>query len=352
VCPVSELAGVARHILDVARVGLPGWRLAVAAPEGPLLQRLRQAGVEVLPLPGESGTVIANVAALRRVLRRLRPTIAHSHLARADILLAAAALRLPVTLVTTEHHISPDRLMFHPSWPSAITMELVHRSRLTRFAGAIAVSESTKRDMVARWHPTLPIEVILNGVDRPHEPLDRAPGMRMLSLSRLSPEKNVAMTLRVFRLIRDERPDARLTIAGTGAEESALRALAVDLRVADDVDFVGFVDAARAIETHDVLLQPSLSDNCSYALLDAVAHRMGVAASPIGGNPEILAPQCIADVKDDIGMARVAVEQGRDLTMRPHLPDRVPTVRQMADRIVEVYQSALSRRAEGAKAAA
>ena len=32
--PVADLGGVARHVLDAARVGIPGWRLVVLCPEG------------------------------------------------------------------------------------------------------------------------------------------------------------------------------------------------------------------------------------------------------------------------------------------------------------------------------
>lgn len=349
VCPVSNLAGVARHILDVARVGLPGWRLVVAAPEGPLLARLRDLGTPVLTLPGDTRSTRANVAALRRIITRLRPTVAHSHLAKADILLAAASVALPravppVTLVTTEHHISPDRFMFHPHRASAAAMELVHRARLTRFTAAIAVSASTRRDMEARWRPRLPIQVILNGVDRPEFAPDRQAGLRMLSLSRLSPEKNVEMTLRAFAHVLRTHPDASLTIAGQGSEESRLRELAHTSGIAEAVRFAGFVDAGEAMAGHDVLLQPSRSDNCSYALLDAAAHGLGVAASPVGGNPEILPARCIADLDDDERLAQIAIEQGVDVDARPHLPKSVPTVPGMTERIVEVYRGALSTR--------
>lgn len=344
VCPVSELAGVARHIIDTARVGLPGWQLVVAAPEGPLLRALRELRTPVLPLPGDDGSTAANVAALRRAITGLRPAIAHSHLAKADIHLAAASVALPVALITTEHHISPDRYMFHPTRSSAATMEAVHRARLTRFSGAIAVSSSTKRDMVERWRPTVPIEVILNGVERPDSRPARGSGVNMLSLSRLSPEKNVAMTLRAFAQVLQSQPAARLTVAGTGEQDAALRELAHELGIARYVRFVGFVDADEAMDRHDVLMQPSLSDNCSYALLDAVARGMGVAASPVGGNPEILPPPCIADLDDDARLAEIAVAQGLDVGARPELPDEVPTVTEMTGRIVEVYVAALARR--------
>lgn len=337
VTPVSNLAGVARHILDVARVGIPGWRLVVTAPEGPLLDRLRELGCPVIPLPVEGASTATSVAALRHTLLRLRPAIAHSHLAKADILLAMASVGLPVKLVTTEHHIPPDRFMFHTSLPAAVAMESVHRLRLTRFAHAIAVSGSTKRDMLTYWHTKTPITVILNGVDRPVDAPARTSGLRLLSLTRLSPEKNLDMTLRVFARILESHPEATLTLAGKGDDEARLRRAAASLGVADQVVFPGFMDAAEAMASHDVLLQPSKSDNCSYTLLDAVAQGLGVAASPIGGNPEILPAHCIADLDDEAGMARIAIEQGLDLGRRPTLPVTVPTVAGMARGISDIY---------------
>lgn len=340
VVPVSNLAGVARHVIDTARVGLPGWRLVVTTPEGPLLERLRELGTPVIPLPLEFGTRIA-VRSLRATVRRLRPQIVHSHLARADFLVAMATTGLSVKLISTEHHISPDRYMFHPNHAEARLMETAHRLRLTRFSRVIAVSASTKHDMLTRWKSRTPITVILNGIDRPDPAPAREPGLRFLSLTRLSAEKNVDMTLRAFALIAAERPEARLTVAGRGPERPRLRILAGRLGIFDSVDFPGFVDPDEAMANHDVILQPSLSDNCSYTLLDAAAHGMGVAASPIGGNPEILPMRCIAALDEDAGFARVAVEQGLDPSARPVLGPQVPTVAQMVGRIVGEYEAAL-----------
>lgn len=339
VTPVSNIAGVARHILDVARVGLPGWRLVVTAPEGPLLARLRGEGCAVFPLPIDGVSVKTSVAALRHTLTRLRPAVAHSHLAKADILLAIASAGLPGKLVTTEHTISAERSMYKASFPAAVGMETVHRLRLRRFSHAIAVSEWTKRCMIARWRARTPISVILNGVDRPARLPSRKPGLRVLSLARLAPEKNLDMVLRVFARVLQERPDARLTVAGTGDQESHLRGLAALLGLDGTVEFPGFMDSAEAIADHDVLLQPSKSDNCSYTLLDAVAGGMGVATSPVGGNPEIVPERCIAGLSDEMKMARTVVEQGLNPLRRPQLPSSVPTVRGMTERIARVYDS-------------
>lgn len=341
VVPVSNLAGVARHVLDVAEVGLPGWELTVTAPEGPLLERLRALGAKVVPARIEPGVRPDRAAReLRDVIRRVRPQIVHSHLARADLLNAMATVGLPVTLVSTEHHIPPDRFMFHKTRLRATVMETIHHLRLRRFDALIAVSESTKRDMLRFWKPTRPVTVILNGVDRPATPPTRQPGFRYLSLARLSPEKNIEMTLRGFAGVVAQEPEATLTIGGSGESEAGLRALAAELGLRHSVNFAGFIDADEALATHDVVLQPSKSDNFSYTLLDAVAAGLGVAASPIGGNPEMLPAHCIAELDDLPGFVATAVEQGRDVSRRPTLPPHVPTRRQMAEAIVGQYEGA------------
>lgn len=337
VCPVSDLAGVARHLLDVASAGLPGWRVVFAVPAGPLADRLRELGAAVVTLDDRSTR--AAVADLRRVVRRLQPRVVHSHLAKADFWAAMATPGLPVTLVSTEHHVQADQRVFHGSAVRAVGRQVAHHARIRRFDALIAVSESTRRDMIRHWRPRAPITLVHNGIDR-STPGVRTPGLRVLSLSRLSPEKNVETTLRAFARVAAEHPEATLTVAGEGPQRDELAALAGSLGVADRVDFPGFVDPVAALAAHDVLAQPSWAENFSYSLLDAIDAGLGVAASDIGGNPELLPARCLVAPQDAPELAEVIVRQGLDLAQRPSLPDEVPTRAQMTEQIVRVYAAA------------
>lgn len=343
VTPVSNLAGVARHIIDTACAGLPGWRLVVAAPEGPLLDELRALGCPVVPFEVDQ-PVHRAVADLRDIVGKLAPTIVHSHLAKADFLSAMATVGMPVTLVSTEHHIPEDPSALHSSRAKAVTRQMAHHARIRRFAHLLAVSDSTKRDILRYWKPSAPITVVKNGVDRPDAVLERRPGLRLLSLTRLDREKNLEMTLRVFAGVLAKHPEATLTIGGTGPLENELRAYARKLGVDHATTFAGFIDANRAMAEHDVLLQPSRADNLSYTLLDAVAAGMGVVASTIGGNPEILPGHALAALDDDTAMVDAVVEQGLDLSRRPCLPKSIPTVREMADQVLQVYAGLQSKK--------
>ncbi|NYE35794.1 glycosyltransferase involved in cell wall biosynthesis [Nocardioides cavernae] len=334
---MSDLAGVARHVLDVARAGIPGWRLVVVAPPGALPTRLREVGAEVREAPlGPDHGLRSSVAALREAVRDVRPAVVHSHLAHADIVAALAVGRGP-RLVTTEHGIARDDLVYHRSSTRTRVMAAAHTARLRRFHAAIAVSRATAEAMADKWRTRREVVVVPNGVDPVTAP-PRAPGLRILSLARLSPEKRLPALLDGFAALHATHPDARLTLAGVGPEEPVLRARVERLGLGAAVSLPGFVDPEPAMAEHDVLAMLSVWENCSYALLDAATRGMGVVASAVGGNPEILPPTSLVDAEEPDAVAAALAGQGLDLTTRPAL-EGWPSVADMCERIAATYAS-------------
>lgn len=336
VVPVSDLAGVARHVLDVARTGIPGWRLVFLTPPGDLPRRLRELGASVVEAPlGPEHGLRASVSSLRDVVRRERPAIVHTHLSYADIV-AALVVRGP-RLVTTEHGIARDDVVYHRSMAKARVMAAVHTARLRRFDAAIAVSRATADAMAEKWHPKPAVVVIPNGVDvvaTTHP----SPGLRILSLARLAPEKRLPSLVGGFAELRRTHPEARLTLAGTGSEDGALRDQVDRLGLGEVVTMPGFVDPVQAMADHDVLAMLSVWENCSYALLDAAGCGMGVVASDVGANPELLPAASLVRAEDAHAVASALAAQGLDLTARPRLTGW-PSVADMCARIAETYAS-------------
>ncbi|MFI7484331.1 glycosyltransferase [Kocuria sp. M1R5S2] len=358
VVPGADLGGVARHVLDVARAGLPGHRLVVLCPEGPLAERLRELRTAVVT--GAFGTQagpVASEATLRRVIRTLQPAVVHSHLSFADVVAAATLIRIraerrvglwsrPVPLlVTTEHGIARDDAVYHESPRRARTMAHVHRERLKAFDAVLAVSEATHAAMVEKWRAR-GVRVVHNGVDRPAHPRTRTTdpeAPHLLSLARLAPEKDLPTLLRAFARIVEGRPGATLEIAGTGALGPELEALAIELGVVDRVRFPGFVDAQEAMARADLVVQLSVWENCSYTLLDAVAHGVPVVATKVGGNPEILPESALASFGDVEAVAE-SIEHQLDAGGAPELPLLWPDVAAMAGRIAQQYRRAAGGR--------
>ncbi|WP_068492616.1 glycosyltransferase family 4 protein [Pseudoclavibacter helvolus] len=332
--PVADLGGVARHVLDVVREGIPEYRLAVLCPEGPLVERLRDAGVQVaVGKFGPDAGFSRSVRTLRRAVTRLQPAVVHSHLSYADIIVAATPMPRGVLRVTTEHGIAGDDRVYHGNAAKSQLMAAVHSARLRQFDAAIAVAEATKQAMIDKWSPKQQIQVILNGVD----PVAAAPReggahLRILALARLSPEKRIPQLLKAFQLVLERRPDAKLTVAGVGELESELKDLTKHLGIEQAVDFPGFVDPEVAMTEADVLAQLSVWENCSYSLLDAANRGMRVIASRVGGNPEIVDPRGLVDADDIQGVADALLDESAVTRLDDWL-----TVGDMTAAIANVY---------------
>lgn len=338
--PVSALAGVARHTLDVAGAGVPGWDVAYLCPPGDLPRELRARGATVVEAPfGPDHGLRASLRSLRQVLRDVRPQVVHAHLSYADVVAALAKPR-GVRLVTTEHGIAADDLVYHRSSRQARLMAAVHRARFRRVDAAIAVSQATAQAMRDKWG-VRDVVVIPNGVDRPAHPRRHQPGLRVLSLARLAPEKRLPALVRAFAVVAAEHPSASLTVAGVGELEAELKKLAADLGVVDRVSFPGFVDPGEAMGAADVVAMLSMWENAPYTVLDAAAAGLGVVTSPAGGLPEILPERCLADPDLPDEVARAMVTQGLDLAARPELA-AWPDVREMCARTAAVYDEVVS----------
>lgn len=309
VVPVPDFGGVARHVLDVARTGIPGYRLVVCAPEGKLTERLRELNIPVHAVPfGPSRGFRTSFDSLTHVIEREKPAIVHSHLAYADVIAAAVVNSLKIRrranrsltvpmLITTEHGIAGDDAVYHgTSWRSKL-MEQVHRVRLWGTNAAIAVSRSTAEQMRRKWRARR-VSIIYNGVDAPrlraavhkHRVPTEPDAPRILSLSRLSPEKGIDVLIEAFAQLRTVYPKAHLEIAGEGDLADTLTQQVRELHISDAVTFSGFVDPLEAMGRSDMVVQLSIWENCSYTLLDAKAAGLKTVATNVGGNPEILAP--------------------------------------------------------------
>ena len=359
VVPVPDFGGVARHVVDMARAGLPGFNLVVLAPEGKLTERLEELGVTVVKAEfGPNYGFKTSFASLKKAIEQLRPEIVHSHLAYADVVAVAVvnALRIRSVikrgtcvpkLLTTEHGIAGNDSVYHgSSWRSKL-METVHRVRLWGTNRAIAVSRSTADQMRSKWGAR-GVELVYNGVDIPvvaaavaEKRVPAEGGPRILSLSRLSPEKGIDVLLDAFARLREEYPQAHLEIAGSGNLGEELKAHAKRLNLGDSVTFSGFVNPIEAMGRSDMIVQLSVWENCSYTLLDAKAAGLKTVATAVGGNPEILNADELVNRQSPKLTEEVLQAMRRQLQKGDTEPFTWISNEQMAAQTVDIYARVL-----------
>lgn len=112
----------------------------------------------------------------------------------------------------------------------------------------------------------------------------------LLSTRNFEPIYNVACVLRAFGRVQTERPEARLTLVGSGSDERALRALAAELGLRN-VTFAGRVlpsEIPRYYAEADIYVQTPSIDNMPLSVLEAFASGLPVVSTGVGGVPAIL----------------------------------------------------------------
>ncbi len=149
-------------------------------------------------------------------------------------------------------------------WMERVAMPFIYRRRRT-----VAVSESTRDEMVTQLGWETSVEIIANGTSAPEA--ERGLGTdptealvdkdldRMVVLGRLVPHKRVDLVLRALHALRDERPGLHLDVCGKGPELDRLRWIAADLDLADRVTFHGYV----AEKTKEAILRRAALHVCA-----------------------------------------------------------------------------------------
>lgn len=161
----------------------------------------------------------------------------------------------------------------------------------------VVVLASCELEAYRQFVPDQDVVAVPNGIDcRPFahiatiETTTRDP-LRLIYIGRLAREKGLYETLQAMRLALELGVDARLTVAGAGAEEARLRRYAVALGIAPRVAFVGPVfgdDKVNLMSGADVMLLPSYSEGLPYALLEAMAAGLPVIATSVGAIPDVV----------------------------------------------------------------
>lgn len=152
---------------------------------------------------------------------------------------------LPVVLLV--HHLFGRTAFKEAGLPVAMGTWLLERGVPRVFARTptIAVSDSTRADLVSRGLSGDRVSVIPNGIDlsefTPGSWEDRTPEPTLLYLGRLKRYKGVDLILRAVGRLAEMNVACRLRVAGTGDYRDELEALATDLGLADRVQFLGFV---------------------------------------------------------------------------------------------------------------
>jgi glycosyltransferase involved in cell wall biosynthesis len=275
------------------------------AQEGNLLDLAAEKGVacERLDALGREISVLSDLRALfglYRVIRDFRPSVVHTHAAKAGFLGRVAARLAGVPVVVHTYHGHVLRGYFGPMKTAVFRGLEALMSPLSD--ALIAVSDAVKQDLVALGVARAEhIRVVPLGLDLERFTLDLPRGgLRAADwpkdaplvgmVGRLVPIKDVPTFLRAAALVKDAHPDVRFALVGDGEERRALELESARLGLASRVAFHGWRRDMEAVYGDlDLVVNSSRNEGTPVALIEALASARPVIATRVGGTPDLLA---------------------------------------------------------------
>ncbi|HLB54873.1 MAG TPA: glycosyltransferase family 4 protein [Gemmatimonadales bacterium] len=208
-------------------------------------------GISVERHGGRHGFALAARAAVRNALAAQPWDIVVEDINKLPLFLPWLT---PLPFCAIVPHLFGTTAFQEASWPVAALVNLAERPipRVYRRAGFHAISESTRDDLIDRGVLPKQIRVIHPGIDAsryaPAPGLDRTSAPTFLYVGRLRRYKGIEVAIRALALVRAERADVSLDIAGAGADEPRLRRLAAGLGLGSAVRFHGYVNEGSKLE--------------------------------------------------------------------------------------------------------
>lgn len=260
-------------------------------------------------------------------------------------------------LVITLHTSHFLKLAKKPVWRPVLR-------RIVKSADWLLAASEEIRDVALDLYPHPRAEALTNGVDTelfaPRDTQDAA-GVshprarpRIIVPRRLFEKNGVEYFIRAVPLIRAQM-DIDAVLVGDGPERDRLERLAHELGASDSVTFMGRRandEMPALLADADVAVLPSLMEATSVAALEAMSCGVPVAASRVGGLPEIVDESVgtLFEPADPASLATALVA----LLQRPDLDavgrqarQRVVqswSVARLARRHVEIYETLLRER--------
>jgi glycosyltransferase involved in cell wall biosynthesis len=257
-------------------------------------------------------------------------------------------------LVTTWHTSHFLKRSTSPLWRP------IFRQFLTAADHNVAASEEIA-GVAERIAPGVRVEPITNGVEtslfrRVNPTLEAPPAgrRRLVVPRRLFPKNGVEYFVRAMPEIT-QRVDVEAVVIGDGPERGALERLAAQVGVSERIHFLGarpHADMPGLLSSADLAVFPSLMEATSVAALESMACELPVAASRVGGLPQIVDERvgALFEPADPGSLAREVIRLLEDprlrelgTTARRNVVERWSNER-LVDRHLTIYEEVIARR--------
>ena len=266
----------------------------VVQPGSPLHQKAAEEGLPVFPLRIRSEADLLAVLRLSLAMKRKKCRLVNFHDAHSVAVgsIAANRAKVPIRVIS--------RRVDYP-----LKKNLLSRRKYTQNVDAIiAVSESVRNVLVDGGIDKRLVHVIPDGIDfAPYEDktsknylrqeLSFAPDDFLVGIvAQLSDDKGHKYLIKASQYLRERIPKIKIVIVGEGSMRLELDKQVKEVQGEDMVFFLGFrEDVPQILNSLDVFVLSSEHEGMGSIIMDAMACRLPVVATRVGGIPEVVVHQ-------------------------------------------------------------
>ncbi|MDO5028675.1 MAG: glycosyltransferase family 4 protein [Bacillota bacterium] len=259
-------------------------------------------GIDIELYPQKSRSDMSVVKKIADLVNKEGYDLVHCHGARANTIAIFLKRKIMVPMITTIH--SDYLLDFKDTFYKDLIFTPINTFALKNFDYYVAVTENFKNMLISRGFTENKIYTLYNGIEMemPKKLLtkeeflnkyglaDLAKGKFLIGqAARLDNVKNVQMTIKTVKKIRELREDFLVLIAGRGEEDQKLKDMVKEYGLEENVAFLGFVkDNLSFFNAIDLNLLTSLSESFPYVILEAAKMGKASIATSVGGLGEMI----------------------------------------------------------------
>ncbi len=260
-------------------------------PDSPLYKKAKEEGLPVFPLRIKSEVGFLSALRLARHMKKAKCVLVHSHDAHAAAVSAMAASRAKVPIRVISRRVD------FPLKDNYFS-KMKYQKEIDRI---IAISEGVKKVLLSSGIDKNKISVIPSGIDytpfeniTPRDYLHRELGFGdddflVGIVAHLADHKGHKYLIEAAGILKQKAPHIKLIIVGKGPLRMELDEQVKKTDVDDIVFFLGFrEDVPQILASLDLFVLSSYLEGLGTSIMDAMASRLPVVATEVGGIPELV----------------------------------------------------------------
>jgi len=278
---------------ELKRRGLPFF--FIVQPESPLHQKACEAELPVLPFKMRNEFDLPAILRLAWAMKRKKCLLVHFHDAHSAAVgsVAASLAKVPFRIITRRVDFPLKKNYFS------------RRKYMKNVDAIIAISEGVKKVLVEGGVDPENVEVISSGIDFSSFEEDSSALTSKDYLRRefsfavddylvgivahLADHKGHQYLIQATKILKQQAPKIKTIIVGEGPLSMELDRQAKELDVEDIIFFLGFrKDIPKILSSLDLFVLSSHLEGMGSSILDAMASRLPVVATKVGGIPEVV----------------------------------------------------------------